>query len=253
MVQPPENQGMGAVEQLPPDQKDFLDLLSDACARLHRGNSLLAGNFDNRLPFLPWKAKERFMVAITSRPASAAAVTPVDLDAIDGRLQISNSDCVGALTASVFSTVTGVDISEALYRQYLKTATTHGFGKVTEDQEVQVYPYILNALQLPAFERKYLKNTTVARKSNESLAHLSELVKRTRQRKGGYKLFVLLPISSQSFIDKGHFVALQQIGPDTVMVFDPKLGQVEMSHQDLENRWEHSGNSAILVFTKPMK
>lgn len=213
--------------------------------KLYSGD--LHERFEYDFPFSIQSPGRRLLQTITRK--QAPQVSHVKLDKLVGLKQRTDSDCVGAVAMSVFSTITGVTVTPEIYENFLQTALHHGLA-VKEDQGIKVFPFALNLLMTPDFRNKFNSDVKVAYRNNLSSADLSVIAESAKQ-KSSYKTFILLPMSSVNLPGQGHLVALQEISPDGMTVYDPKIGEEQtLSNEELERRRKFSENGAIFIFSK---
>lgn len=179
---------------------------------------------------------------------------------LDPVQQNTPSDCVGAIVASTIASVTNIPFTRAMYQEFLQLALTHGLA-VEDANGIKVNPRALNVLATVDMQA-VLPNSeiTVAHKKQLSLGELTYIATKTQEKSNpSYKLFILLPISSETFANSGHFVALQAIEPSDsetkVTIYDPKIGQQAVfSEDEFNRRWAYTGTKeGIFVFVKGEK
>lgn len=200
-------------------------------------------NMPPGLPVVPWRQWLNFIVPSQSVPEEPS----VRLDPLLVIQQESEVDCVGAVSMSVLSEITGVPITPKLYGEVLESALRHKLA-VQEEEGIHVMPFVLNVVLTPEFKDTYPNKVSVEFRKKLSLPELSEMVKKTRRRGRISKLFVLSPVESWLRAETGHLVAIQEIKSCEVTIFDPHYKELqEVPTSEFLIHWDFDERSAILV------
>lgn len=232
------------------DKERLIEAIDKGMKRLP---TLYAGKmdqrFDTNFPFSTQALGQRIRSYFSGRPVQKEHM-PIKLDTLNGIPQKGRSDCVGASTISVFSTITGVTVTPDLYDKFLKVSIRRKMA-VQEGEDIEVFPYVLNVLETSHFKDSFSSDVKVACRKGLSLSDISQIVKAAKERKDPYKLFILLPVASWNIEDNGHMVALQEIKQDEVVVYDPRIGtERTIPNDEFNKRWQYDNNRAIFIFAK---
>lgn len=148
---------------------------------------------------------------------------------------------------SVLSKITGVTITPELYREVLESALRNKLA-LQETDGIHVMPSILNVALTPEFRAAYTDKVSVLVRKHLSLPGLSKMVIDTRSGKNASNLFVLSPVESWFREEAGHLVAIQEITPCVVTIYDPHYEELQkIPTPEFLKHWDFDGRSAILI------
>lgn len=175
----------------------------------------------------------------------------VKLPHIVSMTQQGLADCVGAVAASVITTIADTPITPEFYQDFLSLALKHRLA-VRDNSGIKVNPSVLNILTTPDYTSLFPSPAvTISYKRGLSLTDISQVVRDLSKKKNCYDLYVLCPVSSWKNVGGGHLIAMQEIDQDNVTVYDPNEPSNRVLSQDEFGRhWQYSHNSSIFIFCK---